>query len=47
MIANFEINCPQIEIDFYPYRFIKFVQYNNKEKSNFCDVDETDILFLV
>ena len=48
MIANLEINCPQIEIDLQPYIFLRFVQYNNRDSSPFCDMDETtDILFLV
>jgi hypothetical protein len=47
MIANLEINCPQIEIDLQPYIFLRFVQFNNREESHFCEFDETDILFLV
>ena len=47
MIANLEINCPQIEIDLQPYIFLRFVQYNNREFSPLCEEDETDILFLV
>jgi hypothetical protein len=47
MIANLEINCPQIEIDLQPYIFLRFAQYNNRDKSPFCEMDETDICFLV
>ncbi len=48
MLANIEINCPQIEIDIQPYKFLRFVQYNNRGSSPYCEKDdETDIFFLV
>ncbi len=47
MIANIGINCPQLKIDIYPYKFIKYVRANDLNKSPHSKEDESLIFFLV
>ncbi len=47
MIANIGINCPQLKIDIYPYKFIKFVRSNDLTISPNRKEDESLIFFLV
>jgi len=35
MVANLGIDSPQMQIDIYPYRFIKFVSLGMQDFANF------------
>jgi hypothetical protein len=48
MVVNLGMDVPQLQIDIYPYKFLKFVSIGmDVGHKYFCAVGETPIYFLV